>query len=138
MTTLNRRVSKFMNNKLVTFFLIIISSNLYAQNFLGNLTSFSQTDSSVVFQSDSSSLTATFYDNDIIKFHLLPLANSKLDSSFIVTQNASPIKLYSLMDNESEIIVSTNDVKLEFSKEPFRLSVFNSSSERILSEPDSG
>ena len=137
LSMLKRKALKFMNNKLIIFFLIIISSNLYAQNFLENLTSFSQTDSSVVFCSDTSCIEITFYKEDIIRFDLMPFSNSKPDPSFVII-NGSINSSFSFAENENTVELISSKLKIVVNKAPLRFSIYDNSNSLLIKEHESG
>src|SRR4030065_286846 len=106
------------------FFFFTIS--VFSQNYMGNYTSHLVLEKSIWIYENSSSLRFIFYRPDILRVDYLPNPGTVFDSSFVIIKDTSEIILFSVIETDSSIEISSSELRVVVNKFPIRLSFYNS------------
>ncbi|OGU77563.1 MAG: hypothetical protein A2V93_12440 [Ignavibacteria bacterium RBG_16_34_14] len=105
---------------------------------MGNYTSHLVLEKSIWIYENSSSLRFIFYRPDILRVDYLPNPGTVFDSSFVIIKDTSEIILFSVIETDSSIEISSSELRVVVNKFPIRLSFYNSTGKLLLEEPDDG
>lgn len=109
-----------------------------AQSFLGNVSTYTNDGNTVTVWSDSSAIRLQFYADDIIRIDVLPNKQTMPDSSFVVIQSPLKESRFTMNESENALELMTQRLRLQIQKRPLRISLYDTSGMRLLSEPVNG
>ena len=137
---LNTSIGIFIKNTffITVAFFLIISTNIKAQTYLGNFTSYSIQGRTVRIFADTSSIKFIFYKPDILRVDFLPSLSTKLDTSFVVIRDTTEFVNFNVIEKDSSVEIISDSIKVICQKYPLRISYYTFSGKLILNEPQEG
>lgn len=120
------------------FFYLINTYPLFAQTFLRNYSSHTESSGVISVVADSSVIRFSWYTNTIVRIDLLPTKSSIVDSSLVVIQRPDRRISIRMHESDSSLSISSSKMMILINKNPLRISMFDSSGTPLLSEPAGG
>ncbi len=117
---------------------LFLTSCSSAQITLSNFTKYTTTGKAVQVHAGNASVRFIFYKDDVLRVDYLPDSATVPDTSFVVVHDTSIAITPGVVETDSTIVISSNQIQVVCKKNPLRISYYNSSNGLLLSEPSSG
>lgn len=123
---------------LVALVFIFAASVTKAQNKLGNLTGYQQTDQTLFLDAGNSAVRMVIYKPGIVRVDYLPTKSTRFDTSLVVIRDADSNVHYTVKDMGDSLYVTTAALHITINKKPLRLSYRDSSGHLLLKDAGNG
>ncbi len=133
--------SKSLTKKLLplaSYFFFLFLIPLKAQTYLGNYTSYKINGEVITVNADTTAVKFIFYQPDIVKVEYLPSPSTIFDSSLVVVQDTNQNVNFSVVENDTALLISSSSIEIVCKKNPLRISYYNSNGKLLLAEPTWG
>jgi len=117
------------------FFVSLALSQISAQTYLGNFSSYDIKGKVITIHADTSSLKFIFYQPDVVEVQYLPSSSTIFDTSVVVIQDTTQSVYFSVNQNDSALSITSSSIKIICNKKPLRVSYYYNTGKLLLAEP---
>ncbi len=124
----------------IAFVLIMESlpAALFAQDFLGNVTTYSVSGNEVTVNADTSAVRLVFYKPEVVRVDFMPSPSTRITRSLVIVPDSLQQVAVNVTEGDSSISIATSAMRIVCAKYPLRLSFFDAGGNLLVGEPVQG
>ncbi|MEG8946392.1 glycoside hydrolase family 31 protein [Rosettibacter firmus] len=127
-----------MRNIIFILLFVVAFSYTYAEfEFAGNIKNYKVFDNRIEFELTNSKFNLYVIDNNIIRFRFTNQKDFSLAPSYAITYPLPSKSKFSLNDQEDRLIIKTDELIINISKKPCRISIYDTNNNLLNQDEES-